>query len=123
MINLQSVKAGEEFDIILKGKDLYNNEIDYYDLVNKIEFNLKNETKIIKENEYSKKIRINDKNDEQNIIISLNIKHVSQYSIEIFINDLNFINYHGIEILKIIPGDCSINYPNYKIIPIDNRIN
>ena len=53
-----SVKAGEEFDIILKGKDLYNNEIDYYDLVNKIKFNLKNESKIIEENEYSKKIRI-----------------------------------------------------------------
>ena len=118
-----SVKAGEEFDIILKGKDLYNNEIDYYDLVNKIKFNLKNESKIIEENEYSKKIRINDKNDEQNIIISLNIKYVSQYSIEIFINDLNFTIYHGIAILKIIPGDCSINYSNYKIIPIDNRIN
>ena len=80
-----SVKAGEEFDIILKRKDLYNNEIDYYDLVNKIKFNLKNESKIIEENEYSKKIRINDKNDEQNIIISLNIKYVSQYSIKIFI--------------------------------------
>ena len=118
-----SVKAGEEFDIILKGKDLYNNEIDYYDLVNKIEFNLKNETKIINESEYTKKIRVNDNNNEQNIIISLNIKYVSQYSIEIFINNINFTNYHGIELLKIIPGDCSINYPNYKIIPIDNRIN
>ena len=116
-----SIKAGEEIELILTGNDEYGNDIDFYDLANKINFNILIGDEIIDENTYYKKIKANSENTQLSIILI--IYKASTYNINIKINEFDFTGYDGVEKIIVTAGDCSINYPSYNILKKDNRTN
>ena len=112
-----SVYAGETFSLIFSTRDHYNNEPNYYDIIE--HFNIKlihDETNIeIKEDSIKKIIQVVDKK----IKITLTVTESGKYLPKLYYKDEEL--YLKAQILTIKHRDCSFNNPKLDITKIDNR--
>lgn len=104
-VQVGEMKAGEEVEMRLAGKDLNNNSIDFYDLASHFKLQVLNNDK------YTYSVEPNG--DE--LKIKLQIDKIGEYDLELTIKDKKFSVRQGLKKVIVNAGECTNDIPSITI--------
>ena len=110
IVSVAQVRAGLKLEINMKGTDAYSNKVSYYDLAQKLDIDIQG---LKKNTDYLFYAKTNEKDDS--ISMNLIVYEIGRYSLTYSIDNEIFKNKNGLTDLIVTAGECSNEYPKYKL--------